>query len=155
MGSVGLVQWALERSVGPRLNLFPVRDRVQLVPVPSERPRLRRSDHTPSSWDPSWRDLGVRGVLKTTAKTAHRSSRQCRISPRSGQSKTVINVCYSPLRPAPPPSPLTHRYQAQSGRTDTLPKAHRVIQRASGNPMTRIRPIVPSMMNSPAEMASI
>ena len=72
MGSVGLVQWALERSVGPRLNLFPVRDRVQLVPVPSERPRLRRSDHTPSSWDPSWRDLGVRGVLKTTANTTQK-----------------------------------------------------------------------------------
>ena len=74
MGSVGLVQWALERSVGPRLNLFPVRDRVQLVPVPSERPRLRRSDHTPSSWDPSWRDLGVRGVLKTTANTTQKGT---------------------------------------------------------------------------------
>ena len=72
MGSVGLVQWALVRSVGPRLNLFPVRDRVQLVPVPSVRPRLRRSDHTPSSWDPSWRDLGVHGVLKTIANTAQK-----------------------------------------------------------------------------------
>ena len=55
-------------SVGPRLNLFPVRDRVQWVPVLSERPRPRRSDHTPSSWVPTWRDPGVRGVLKTTAK---------------------------------------------------------------------------------------
>ena len=54
------------------LNLFPARDRVQWVPVPSERPRLRRSDHTPSSWVPTWRDPGVRGVLKTTAKTAQK-----------------------------------------------------------------------------------
>ena len=67
---MGLVQWALVRSVGPRLNLFPARDRVQWVPVLSERPRSGRSDHTPSSWVPTWRDLGVRGVLKTTAKTA-------------------------------------------------------------------------------------
>ena len=59
-------------SVGPRLNLFPVRDRVQWVPVLSERPRSGRSDHTPSSWVPTWRDPGVRGVLKTTAKTAQK-----------------------------------------------------------------------------------
>ena len=66
------VQWALVCSVGPRLYLFPGRDRVQWVPVLSERPRLRRSDHTPSSWVPTWRDPGVRGVLKTTAKTAQK-----------------------------------------------------------------------------------
>ena len=59
-------------SVGPRLNLFPVRDRVQWVPVLSERPRSGRSDHTPSSWVPTWRDLGVHGVLKTTANTAQK-----------------------------------------------------------------------------------
>ena len=59
-------------SVGPRLNLFPVRDHVQWVPVLSERPRSGRSDHTPSSWVPTWRDPGVRGVLKTTAKTVQK-----------------------------------------------------------------------------------
>ena len=43
-----------------------------MFPALSERPRLRRSEYTPSSWDPSWRDLGVHGVLKTTANTAQK-----------------------------------------------------------------------------------
>ena len=67
-------------SVGPsafswsQVESLPGRDRVQLVPVLSERPRLRRSDHTPSSWVPTWRDLGVRGVLKTTANTTQKGT---------------------------------------------------------------------------------